>query len=110
MSAHPRQRNGIITVIANPTTAATIELVAAQATGIKIEVVALKVVSSGVNTVTLKSASTAIGTADDLTAGGGYVLPFNDNGWMRTAAAEALNITLSAALKVSVHLQYRLTK
>lgn len=109
MSAHPRQRNGIITVIANPATAATHELVAAQAAGVKIEVVALKVVSSGINTVTFKSAATSIGTADDLTAGGGYVLPVNDNGWMRTAAAEALNITLSAALKVSVHLQYRLT-
>lgn len=109
MSAHPRPRNGVITVIANPATAATHELVAAQATGIKIEVVSLKAISNSANTVTFKSASTAIGPADDLAANGGFVLPFNENGWMRTAGAEALNVTLSAAAKVSIHLQYRLT-
>lgn len=109
MSAHPRPRRGVINVIANPAAAATAELVAAQAAGIKIEVVSLKVVSTAANTVTFKSASTAIGPADDLAANGGYVLPYNENGWMRTAAAEALNVTLSGATKVAIHLQYRLT-
>lgn len=109
MSAHPRQRNGVINVVANPSAAATAELVAAAGAGKKIEVVSLKVVSTAANTVTFKSATTAIGPADDLAANGGYVLPYNENGWMCTAANEALNVTLSAASKVAIHLQYRLT-
>ena len=109
MSAHPRQRNGVINVIANPSAAATAELVAAAGAGKKIEVVSLKVVSTAANTVTFKSATTAIGPADDLAANGGYVLPYNENGWMCTAANEALNVTLTAANKVAIHLQYRLT-
>jgi len=109
MSAHPRQRNGVINVVANPSAAATAELVAAAGSGKKIEVVSLKVVSTAANTVTFKSGTTAIGPADDLAANGGYVLPYNENGWMRTEANEALNVTLTAANKVAIHLQYRLT-
>ena len=108
-SAHPRQRDGVITAVYDPTTAATTELVAAQGAGIKIEIVALKVVASGSNTITFKSGSTAISPADDLVASSGYVMPYSEIGWMRTAANEALNVTLTAAVKVSIHLQYRLT-
>lgn len=107
--AVPKNRQGIINLVANPTAAATAELVAAAGVGVKIEVVSLKVVSTAANTVTFKSATTAIGPADDLAANGGYVLPFNDFAWMRTAANEALNVTLSGATKVAIHLQYRLT-
>lgn len=110
MSAHPRSRDGVIELVANPAAAATAELVAAAGTGKKIRILSLKVVSTAANTVTFKSATTAISGADDLAANGGYVLPYDEIGWFETAANEALNVTLSAASKVAITMRYRLVQ
>lgn len=51
-------------------------------------------------TITFKSASTSLGAFDFPSTGGVLVLDFNSYPWFRTAAAEALVLTTSAAINV----------
>lgn len=105
-----RFRNGSITVAANPTTIAATEIVAAAGAGIKIRVVSIFVQATADNTVTFRSASTAITGNNKCLEGGGYVLPYNEDGWFTTAANEALNVTLTVASPVAVLINYRLSQ
>lgn len=81
-------------------------LVAAAGAGLKIRVTSLSVVASAAVSFSLASAATAISSAKPLAANGGLVLPLNEFGWYETAANEALNITLGAALAVAVDITY----
>lgn len=84
------------------------ELVAAVA-GKRIRVHSLVLVASGgANTATLRSDTTGITGAMDLGADGQLVLDHNPAGWFQTAAAEALNLLLSAATLVAGSLTYSL--
>lgn len=82
--------------------------VLAVVTGKALYVVSLFVVASG--TVGVRWESGAGGTAltgvVDLVANTGYVLPYNENGWFRTARGTLLNLELSAGIQVSGSLTY----
>lgn len=86
------------TAFVNPSTATDTATVAAQGSNARIVVHAVAVVSAGANTVKFKSATTVISGDMALAANGGFVLPYNPEGWFRTAANEALNFTTSAAV------------
>lgn len=93
-------------VTGNPATAAANEIVAAVA-ATKYRVLAVYMhATGGANTATWKSATTAISGAIDLLADTAVVLPYSPVGWFQTAAAEALNLTLSAATAVAVNVVY----
>lgn len=108
---HPRLRDkNTITKIANISSATTTELVAAAGSGNKIQVVGLSLFTNAANTLTLKSATTAISPDWAFLAAGGIGLAQEDDGWMETAANEALNITTTTAGAVAVLLLYRLVR
>ena len=83
--------------------------VVAAVTGRKIRVVALAMMAAAA--VNAKFQDGASGT--DLTglfypaANGGFVLPFNPQGWFETTAATLLNINLSGAVAVGGCLLYQ---
>lgn len=93
------------TVISNPSTATTTELVAAVA-GKKYRVVSAAIVTTAANSVNLESGTTDITPVYPLGANGGLVLPFNEHGWCETAAGSALQVTTSAATACGVLVQY----
>ena len=75
----------------------------------KILVLAVALVASGgANTVRFESGAggTALSGQMDIAADGQLVLPFNPAGWFQTAAAELLNLELSAATSVAGVLTY----
>jgi hypothetical protein len=74
--------------------------------GYKIRVVAAAIVTTAANSVKFQSAANDISALWPLGANGGFVLPYNDHGWVQTNAGEALNINLSAATSTGVHVQY----
>ena len=82
------------------------ELVPAQGAGQKIRVTSMSVVATTAVSFSLASAATAICSAKPLGANGGLVLPHNPLGWYETAANEALNIVLGAAVVVAVDITY----
>lgn len=93
-------------VTGNPALGAANEIVAAVA-ATKYRVLAVFMhATGGANTATWKSATTAISGAIDLLADTAVVLPFSPVGWFETTAAEALNLTLSAATAVAVNVVY----
>lgn len=84
-------------------------LVAADATK-KIRVLSLFLVNGHTATQTVRFESAAGGTALTgqmiLGANGGFVLPYNPNGWFETAANELLNLELAGATTVDGSLSY----
>lgn len=82
------------------------ELVPAAGAGLKIRVTSLSAVATTAVSFSLASAATAICSAKPLGANGGFVLPHNDYGWYETAANEALNIALGAAVAIAVDITY----
>lgn len=84
------------TAVVNPSTATDTAVVAAIS-GKVIKVHAVTIVTTLANSVSFKSATTAISAVSPLAANGGMVLPFNENGWFKTVAGEALNFTTTAA-------------
>lgn len=110
-SAHPRSRvKNTITKILNVSSAATTELVAAAGAGSMIQVVGLSLFTNAANVIILKSAATDISPAWNFTGAGGIGLSQEDDGWMETAANEALNITTTTTAGVAVLLLYRLVR
>jgi hypothetical protein len=99
--------NGVIRTVqrsfVNATASGDTPVVAAQGTGIKIRVIAMYHVSLTAVTVKFKSgAATDKSPGVPAAANGGLVLPRNDHGWFETAANEALNVNLSAAVATGV--------
>jgi hypothetical protein len=98
--------NGVIRTVQrsflDATASGNTEVVAAQGTGIKIRVIALYHVSLTAVTVKFQSATTSKSPGVPAAANGGLVLPRNDHGWFETAANEALNVNLSAAVATGV--------
>lgn len=92
-------------VIANPSTATTTQLVAAVANK-KYRVLGMAVVTTLANSVNLESGTTDITAVFPLGANGGIVLPYNEHGWCETAAGAALQVTTSAATACGVHVLY----
>ena len=84
-------------------------LVAADATK-KIRVFSLYVVAVTAVTVRFESAAggTALSGVMSVGANGGFVLPFNPNGWFETTANQLLNMELGGAVQVSGGLSYGL--
>jgi hypothetical protein len=91
----------------NATAAGNTQLVAAQA-GLRIAVLAAAIVASGAVSVNLQSGTTAITATWAFAANGGLVLPKTGMPWAVTAAGQALNVNLSAAVVggVGVHVVY----
>ena len=76
--------------------------------GRRIRVHGFAVVAAGAVSVNLESGTTDISGVFALAANGGFVLPYSEVGWCETAAGEALNITISAAVSCGIQLIYSL--
>lgn len=74
--------------------------------GLKIRVLSAAIVTTAANSVKFQSAANDISALWPLGANGGFVLPYNEHGWVQTNAGEALNINLSNATSTGVHVQY----
>lgn len=73
----------------------------------KIRVLALKITAAGaVNAKWRSNTTDKTGLSYLAAAGDGEVLPFNPVGWFETAAGEALQVNLSAAVAVGGHITY----
>lgn len=105
VTSTPPKNRTVLSAFVNPASIGSNAAIAA-APGRSIRVLGAAVVSSGINSVKFLSASTDISATFAFAANGGLVLPYNDHGWVQTAEGEALNINLTAALAVGVHLLY----
>lgn len=94
------------TAFANPSTATDTTVVSAGGSGVKYRVHAVATVAAGANNVYFKSGTTAICGTMALAANGGFVLPYNPEGWFVTAANEALVFTTSAIVATGVTVVY----
>jgi hypothetical protein len=81
-------------------------IVAAAGASNKIRVLAVQLTSSGTVNAKWQSASTDKTGLAYFVANTGYVLPYNPLGWFETAANEALNLNLSAAIAVGGSITY----
>lgn len=101
--SHERKR-----AVISENTAANNELVAAVS-GKKICVLEALIIAIGLNTITLKSATTAVTGPVTVGATGGFRIgpaPWPGDHAIETAAGEALNMTQSAATRVSGYVVY----
>ena len=105
-----RHKDGTVTVWANPTAAANLELVAAPGAGIKIRVTSVFVHAAADNTVQFTSNTVACTNLTHPAANGGYVLEPNEAGWFETTAGEALGVTLGFATAVGITVNYKLSQ
>lgn len=105
-------------VVVNGASSGANEIVAAVA-GYRIRVMGGHFVCDAAVTVTWKSATTALSAASSYAANGGPVLPIvpwpradvlPPDGWLETAAGEALNMVLGGAVGVRGWLKYVLVK
>ena len=80
--------------------------IVAAVTGKRIRVVSAFLMANGSVNGKWQSASTDITGLAYLIVNVGYVLPFNPTGWFQTAAGEALNLNLSAAIAAGGCLTY----
>lgn len=95
-----------ITTFGNPTAIGNTALVTPPANA-AVRVLGLAIVNGGTaNSVKFQSNTTDISALFALGINGGLVLPFNEHGWMQTNIGEALNINLSGATAVGVHVSY----
>lgn len=102
----PPNHTAIQRAFANPATLGANTLVASPGASARIRVVSASIIVDGANDVKFQSASTDISGLMAFAANGGIVLPFNEHGWVETAAGEALNLNLSAATAVGITFQY----
>lgn len=98
-------RTAHITTFANPSGAGQSAIIAAIP-GAAIRVLSLAMISTTANAVKFQSNNTDISATFPLGANGGFVLDFNEHGWMQTAIGEALNINMGTATATGVHLSY----
>lgn len=96
----------VVRAFADPVTLGSNAIVAAQGAGKTIRVLAVTVVAAAANSIRFLSAATSISALFALAANGGLVLARNRDGWIETAANEALNLNLSAGTAVGVQLTY----
>ncbi len=89
---------------ATPSGIGNTEIVAAQGAGIRIRVIAACVIATTAVRVKFQSAATDITASWPVGDVGGFVLPVNNHGWFQTAANEALNVNLSAAVSTAVQI------
>ena len=82
-------------------------LLVAAVTGKRIQVISGFAIASGTVIVQFLSAATPLSGTMDLASSGGFVLPYNPDGWFETAVGEALNINLSGAVNLGGALKYR---
>lgn len=90
---------------ANATASGDTTVLAAQ-TGKAIRVLSVYAHSSATVVVKFKSGSTTISSDKKLATNGGFVLPYNPQGWYQTNADEALVINLSALANVGVDITW----
>ena len=81
----------------------------AAITSKKIRVVAFVVVAAAAVTVRLEDGAggTALTGQMELAANGGFVLPYNPEGWLETGSGNLLNLELSGAVSVDGCLVYQ---
>jgi hypothetical protein len=105
VTSTPARNSVIYSTFQNPAGLGTTQILAGVA-GQKIRVVSAAIVTTLANSVKFLSNATDISATFPLGANGGIVLPYNDHGWVQTAAGEALQINLSVATATAVHVQY----
>jgi hypothetical protein len=94
------------TAFVNPSTATTTQIVAAVA-GKSYVVVAAFAMSTIANNINFAGGTSgALSATLPLGANGGIVLPYNEHGWFRTVANEALQVVTSAASATGVQVYY----
>lgn len=98
-------RTAHITTFANPSASGQSAVLAAVP-GAAIRVLGVAIISTTANAVKFQSASTDISATFPLGANGGFVLDFNEHGWMQTAVGEALNINMGTATATGVQISY----
>lgn len=96
--------------VINPSTATDTPVVAAPGEGLYIKVLSILAIAAGANNLTFKSANTAKSPVLALGANGGFVAPFQQEGWFDCNQNEALNLTTSAAQATGVLVKYRVCK
>lgn len=90
----------------NASASGNTQVVAAQGAGVKIRVLSYTLVSAGTVSVKFQSATTDITSLKALVANTGIAATDDPSGLFQTAANEALNINLSAAIAVGVDVTY----
>ena len=93
------------TGFANPAALGSSAVIAAVP-GKRIKVVGMVVISTLANNVNFLSAATSISATFPLAATGGFILPYNNAGWAKTAVGEALNVNMTVATPTGVHVLY----
>lgn len=97
--------------ILNPATAADNLMVAAPGAGLYIKVLSIYCVNGATaNSVTFKSDTTAKSPLIALAANGGFVLPFQEEGWFRCDQNAPLNVALTGATAVGVGIKYKICR
>jgi len=105
VTSTPPKNRTVVSTFVNASALGSTAVIAAV-TGRSIRIVAAAIITTLANEVKFLSAATAISATWPLGANGGLVLPYNDHGWVQTAAGEALNINLSVATATGVHVEY----
>lgn len=82
--------------------------VVAATTNMKIRVLSVFLIAAGAVTVRFESGAggTALTGQMNVAANGGFVMPFNEEGWFETAASALLNLELSGATSVDGCITY----
>ncbi len=102
MALYDTQQTAIINTAGSGDT-----VIVAAVTGKRIRVINYVLTAAGVVSVTFRSGTTALTGAMPLAANGGISVAGAQPGfWLQTAAGEALNLSLSAAVQVSGHITY----
>lgn len=105
VTSTPPKNRTVLSAFVNPSSIGSNAAIAA-APGRSIRVVGAALVAVGTNNIKFLSAATDISATFSFAANGGLVLPYNDHGWVQTAEGEALNVNLTVATAVGVHLLY----
>lgn len=71
-----------------------------------IRILSMALISTAANTVKVQSAANDISSSWDFGVNGGMVLPFTEHGWFEGNPGESININLTAATKVAVHVKF----
>lgn len=90
---------------ANATASGATQVVAAQGAGVKIRVLSVFAVATTAVTIKFQSAATDISAGFPVGATSGFAV-VNQHGLFQTAANEALNINLSAAVATGVQVTW----
>ncbi len=95
----------VVLTFANPTLIGNTVVVTGVA-GKKIRVLSIVVVDTAATTIKFQGNSIDRSAGFPFAANGGFILPFNPQGYFDTLAGETLNVNLSAATPVGVQISY----